>query len=366
MNSETRSRADYLRLRYAQCWEDADVLLEALDIQPHHTCFAIASAGDNALAMLSRGPRRLIAVDLNPAQLASVELRVAAYRELEHGELLTLVGSRPGSDRMALYRRCRSLLSSDSRRFWDDREQAIARGIGSAGKFERYLAVFRERVLPLIHRRNVVDTLFAPRPLEGRREFFENTWNSRCWRGTSRIFFSRFVMGRVGRDPSFYDYVEGCVADRILARARYALTELDPSENPYLQWILYGHHTTALPFALRPENYDAIRANLDRLEWREQSLEEFLESDDARGLHAYNLSDVFEYMSQESYHRILHRIIETAAGGARLAYWNLLVSRQRPETMESRITPLSIAANLHQRDKAFFYSAFVVEKVAGT
>ncbi|WP_279384602.1 DUF3419 family protein, partial [Geotalea toluenoxydans] len=91
------------------------------------------------------------------------------------------------------------------------------------------------------------------------------------------VFFSRFVMGRLGRDPSFFRYVQGSVADRILARTRHALTVLNPADNPYLQWILTGRHTSALPFALRPENFEAIRANLDRLEWHCLPLEEFLE-----------------------------------------------------------------------------------------
>ena len=70
------------RIRYAQVWEDADVLLEALDVQPGHVCVSIASAGDNALALLTQQPARVVvALDLSPAQLACLELRVAAYRD---------------------------------------------------------------------------------------------------------------------------------------------------------------------------------------------------------------------------------------------------------------------------------------------
>ena len=65
----------YKILRYAQCWEDADILLDALEIKSGDTCLAVASAGDNALSMLSRGPARVIAIDMNPAQLAAVGLR---------------------------------------------------------------------------------------------------------------------------------------------------------------------------------------------------------------------------------------------------------------------------------------------------
>ena len=88
MRSEVATRAEFSQIRYAQVWEDADVLLEGLDIQPGHVCVSIASAGDNALAMLTRDPGRVIALDLSPAQLACLELRVAAFRELAHPELL--------------------------------------------------------------------------------------------------------------------------------------------------------------------------------------------------------------------------------------------------------------------------------------
>ncbi len=108
--TEVAAHADFSQIRYAQCWEDADILLAGLAIRPGDTCLGIASAGDNCLAMLSADPARVIAVDLNPAQLACVELRVAAYRCLRHDELLRLVGSRPEDDRGALYRACRAQL----------------------------------------------------------------------------------------------------------------------------------------------------------------------------------------------------------------------------------------------------------------
>src|ERR1700676_1705624 len=119
MGSEVAVKADFSGIRYAQCWEDADVLVEGLDIQPGDVCLSIASAGDNSLALLTRRPARVIALDLSPAQLACVELRVAAYRELNHPELLELIGSTLSRRRAALYQRCRPLLSAAARDFWD-------------------------------------------------------------------------------------------------------------------------------------------------------------------------------------------------------------------------------------------------------
>jgi S-adenosylmethionine-diacylglycerol 3-amino-3-carboxypropyl transferase len=364
LQSEVAVKANFSTIRYAQCWEDADILLEGLAIRPGETCLAIASAGDNTLALLTQNPGRVVALDLNPAQLACLELRVAAYRVLSHPELLSLIGSTPGDSRESLYRRCRPYLSPEGQAFWDARPAEIAAGIGGAGKFERYFALFRRRVLPLIHSEARIKQLLAGGPLAQRVAFYEQQWNNWRWRLLFHLFFSRQVMGYLGRDPSFFNYVEGSISGRILARTRYATTALNPADNPYMQWILTGRHPTALPYALRPENFEAIRANLDRLEWRCQSLESFLAGYTGPAIDRFNLSDIFEYMSLDNYHHLLKRLIETGRPGSRLAYWNMLAPRRRPEAMAGQLRSLDeLARRLHGADKAFFYNHFVLEEV---
>lgn len=363
-SSEAAGRADFSQIRYAQCWEDADILLEALNVQPGDTCLSIGSAGDNALSLLTRQPQRVIVIDLNPSQLACLELRVAAYRELDHTGLLELIGSRTSQRRSVLYQRCRSQLSASVRDFWDARGEVVARGIGGAGKFERYFATFRNRVLPLVHPRARVERLLRGGTREVREAFYHDEWDTWRWQLMFRLFFSRFVMGRMGRDPSFFRYVKGSVAERILARAHYALTALNPAENPYLQWILTGQHTTALPFALRPENFSLIRNHLDRLEWRCEPLEGYLDTVEPGTFGAFNLSDIFEYISAENYHRLLGQLIRSGRRGSRLAYWNTLADRQRPDCMADRLRSLDeLSRTLHAKDKAFFYCAFYVEEI---
>jgi S-adenosylmethionine-diacylglycerol 3-amino-3-carboxypropyl transferase len=365
MRSEAAERADFSEIRYAQVWEDADVLLDGLEIGPGHTCLSIASAGDNAIALLTRDPARVVALDLNAAQLACLELRVAAYRELEHKELLALIGSRPSARRPVLYAKCRPRLSPAARAFWDGRPDAVTAGIGSAGKFERYFETFRRRVLPLVHRRARVDSLLVPRDRAGRIRFYSEEWDTWRWRLLFRVFFSRTMMGRLGRDPEFFRYVEGDVASRILGRTRHALTDLDPSENPYVHWILTGTHGAALPCALREESFAHIRANLDRLEWRQASLEDYLTGDSKEAFDRFNLSDLFEYVSLDHYHRLLRAVVAASRPDARLAYWNMLAPRERPAQMADSLVPLTeLATRLHLKDRAFFYSAFRVERVA--
>ena len=175
---------------------------------------------------------------------------------------------------------------------------------------------------------------------------------------------SRLVMGRLGRDASFFEYVEAPIAHRLLQRVQHALVELEPADNPYLQWILTGRHTTALPLALREENFETIRNNLDRLEWQCRSAEDYLAGAATGTIDRFNMSDIFEYMSSENYHALLEQLIEAGKAGGRIAYWNTFVDRRRPSHMQDRLHSLDeLAQRLHLSDKAFFYDRFVVEEI---
>ncbi|MEP7347601.1 MAG: DUF3419 family protein [Gemmatimonadaceae bacterium] len=363
--SEAAAHADFAsHIRYAQCWEDADVLIEGLDVQPGDVCISIASAGENSLSLLTRRPSRVVAVDLNPAQLAALELRVAAFRSLQHAEVLELIGSRPSTRRTALYARCRSGLSPDARHFWDGHSNEITAGIGSAGRFERYFATFRRWVLPLVHRRRAVLQLLVPRSKNERSEFYDRVWDTAAWRALFRLFFSERLLGWLGRDPSFFRYVDGSVADHLLGRVRHALATLDPSRNPYVEWILRGTHGEVLPHALRAEHFDTIREHLDRLEWHRLPLEALAGRGIIDRFDRANLSDIFEYMSEENATTLLSNLADVARPGARLAYWNMMVPRRGAELLPSRLNALTeLSQRLFLADKAFFYRDFLVDEV---
>lgn len=350
-------------MHYGQCWEDTDILIDALEPNSEGTYLSIASAGDNALAILSRSPKRVIALDSNPAQLSCLALRVAAYRTLTHAEMLELLGSRHSTRRYELYQRCRPCLAEIDRNYWDANLKAISYGIAASGKFERYFSLFRRNILPLIHSRKHINQLLKGGTPAEREQFYKKVWNTWRWRLLFKVVFCRFIMHRLGADPSYFHYVEGSVAKHVIERTHHVLTELNPANNPYLQWILTGQHTTALPYALRQENFAAIRANLDRLEWRQCSLDKYLSSIKPHSINGFNLSDIFGSMSETEYHALLSKLLVAAAPGARLVYWNMLTPRRAGIDFSHRVQSLdAVADNLFQLDKAFFYSAFVVEQ----
>ena len=51
-----------MRLNYAQCWEDIDVLREALSVKEGERVLSICSAGDNSFAFCLRPPGIIVGV----------------------------------------------------------------------------------------------------------------------------------------------------------------------------------------------------------------------------------------------------------------------------------------------------------------
>jgi S-adenosylmethionine-diacylglycerol 3-amino-3-carboxypropyl transferase len=357
-------RASFAFIRYASVWEDADVLCEALaPAAGGARLLSIASAGDNALALLTLDPAEVVAADLSPAQLACVELRIAGFRRLDHLALLAFLGVSPSSDRPETYRSLRAELSPSARAFWDAHPEAVAEGVIHGGKFERYLRLFRTRILPLVHPRRRIERLREERTLAQQAAFYDREWDTWRWRMLFRLFFSRAVMGRMGRDPAFFSHVEGSVGARILSRTRHALTALPVRPNPFVARIMTGNHPAeALPRYLRPEWFETIRSRIDRI----RLVEGRIDALDAGRFDGFNLSDIFEYMDPAEHVRCYGALVERANPRARLVYWNLLAPRARPDALADRVRPLrETAEDLHARDQAWFYGALHVDEVAG-
>ena len=363
MTSQIASKADFDDIRYAQLWEDADVLTGALETQPGALLVSICSAGDNALAMLTLDPERVVVCDLSKAQIECLNLRIGAFSALDHGAFLELMGSRPSDRRRELLTRALAYAGEDTRRFWKAREHDVVRhGAGGCGKFERYFRLLKNRVLPLVHSRDTIDAIFEPRDKPARKAFLEERWNSWRWRLMMSLFFSRFFMGRLGRDKAFFDHVDGSVVAHVERRIRHAVIDCDPSINPYLYWIMNATHAEHLPLAWRAEHYETIADRLGRLDIRHGSLESFVSGGEKAD--GFNLSDIFEYMSPDVFGEVYGSLLSASNTGAHFVYWNMMAPRRVPIDYAGKVLTRSDLEEAGKaEDKAFFYSDFVVEEV---
>lgn len=360
MNSEVQSKGNFSLIKYSQCWEDTNLVLNTLDIKPGDICLSIAAAGDNSLSLLTRSPKKVIAIDLNPCQLALLQLKVKAIKELDYDQFVTLFGYDQNIEsRIGLYLKIEQKLDSKTREFWSQNLSLINSGIADCGQLEYYFRLFRKRVLPLIHSRSLTRKLFTKRSKQKRADFFFNRWNTRSWRLFSKIFFSRYTLEKFGRDQAFFDYAKTSLSSQIASRLKDALVNQDPAKNPYLHWILLGRYdfeNNIVPHWLEPQNFQCIKANIDRLEIEQNSLESYLSNYKGQAIDCFNLSDIFEYMSEDNFYTCLALIESKASDGARLAYFNMLVDRiARTNQLEE--------CSIKKSNQTFFYSRFISKRI---
>ena len=383
MKSEVKeNRVDFSLIRYSQCWEDTEVLLESLNIQENDICFGILSAGDNVFSMLAENPKKVVALDISFPQIALAKLKKEVFNSLSYEEMLEFMGVMKSDKRIEIYDRIKENLDKEVKEYWDFNKEAIQKGIIHAGKFEKFFKIFREKILPFVHSKKRIEKLLEKKSRQERIEYYDKYWNNFRWKLMFKLFFSKYIVGKLGRDKEFFRYAEKNISEEMKERSRYALCELNPYENPYINYILTGNYRKdCLPYFLRKENFDKIRKNLHKVEISQSSVEEYLDQIDFK-IDKFNLSDIFEYMSAENYSKLMGKIYDNAENNALLAYWNLIVERNS-EKLDYKKTDSEIAVTgketnvngkkyermkeldrkLHEKDMTFFYTDFVVEKV---
>ncbi len=363
VKSEVEDYAKFDIIRYAQVWEDAEILIQGLQINEKDNILSIASAGENAISMLIKNPNKIYAIDLNTNQMACTELKKIAYKFLDYDECMRLIGVFECDNRIEIYNKIKENLSKATKQYLDNNIDIIEKGIIHTGKFEHYFQLFGKKVLPLIHSKKIRQELLKSKTREERIEFYDKKWNNLRWKALFRIFFSRTVMGKLGRDKAFFRYVNVNVAEHILERTKYAITELDTSQNSYLHYIINGKYDNVLPVAYRKENFETIKKNIDKLILLSESVETFVEREDVDYISKYNLSDIFEYMDDSQMCKIIEKIFTKSPAKTRLAYWNMLADKRASKYFDNLEYKEKESKELLKKDKAFFYSNFIIEEI---
>ncbi len=348
-------------IRYANCWEDADILGKALSPKAGSKILSIGSAGDNSFSMLCFDPELVVAVDINKTQLYLIELKKIIIQEFDYEQVVSFLGFRESKNRLAIFDKIKSKLSAETRQYWEQNIAQIERGVINEGKFEKYFQLFAKRILPFIHSKKTVEGLLSQKSEAEQIAFYNEKWNTWRWRLLFKIFFSKYVMGKYGRDPEFLKQVKVSVGEFIFQRAEKHLKSTHAQQNFILRYNLTGSFGSLLPNYLEPKNFDKIKQNLSKLHifegFAEAAIEKYGTFD------GMNLSNIFEYMDTDLFQKTASTLVKGLSSGGRLAYWNLMVNRQISEILPNETHFLTeLSTRLSQEDKGFFYGGFYVDE----
>ncbi|WP_380879801.1 DUF3419 family protein [Sphingomonas sp. DBB INV C78] len=322
-------------LVYAQIWEDPEVDMAAMAIEPGNHVVTIASGGCNVLSYLTADPARITAVDLNTAHIAFNRLKLAAARHLpDHGSFHRFFGQADQADNLAAYREfIRPHLDDMSRRYWEGRDLTGRRRIGGFARniYRRGLLGQFIGAAHIVARLHGVDprAMLAANSIEEQREIFETK--------LAPIFDKKFVrwltdqpasLFGLGIPPAQYDALAGeddeGMAAVLRARLEKLACDFDIRDN-YFAWQAFGRGygpapDAPLPPYLRERHHAAVVDRVGRVDVRHANFVDFLKASDDASLDRYVLLDAQDWMTDAQLAALWAEITRTARAGARVIF----------------------------------------------
>jgi S-adenosylmethionine-diacylglycerol 3-amino-3-carboxypropyl transferase len=365
-------------LVYTQIWEDPDIDLEALALQPDSHLVTIASGGCNVLSYLTGDPARITALDLSRAHVALNRLKLAAASRLPSWEAFyRFFGAADDEANIAAYARLIAPhLDPPSRAYWQGRSlQQLGRRRISIFARNAYRHGVLGRFIGLSHAIARVygvelRELLSARSLEEQRRFFETMlaplFDKRAVRWATA---NRLSLYGLGIPPAQYEALAGGREVRHVLRDRLERLACGFSlDDNYFAWQAFGRGYAEdargpLPPYLRREHFDVVRARVDRVEVLNRSITEYLAGCPDASRDRYVLLDAQDWMTDAQLNALWREITRTARAGARVIFRtaaepSLLPGRVEPELLGRWRYEAEQSRALGERDRSAIYGGF--------
>lgn len=315
------------RFVYNQIWEDPRVDLAALELGPDSRVVTIASGGCNVMAYLAAGPAQVAAVDLNPCHVHLARLKLAAARHLpSHAQFFAMFGRGDDPLNVARYHgHLRANLPADSRAFWDQNIGWLSQGLYRRSLLGRFIGLLHGagRLMGLDPRQ-----LLTATTIEEQREMFGRhiapAFDSLPVRLAGKL---PFVLYSLGIPPSQTEALRRAGGDDLIGLCRERVRRLAcdfPLSDNYFAWQAFGRRYDpsgrAVPDYLRPEAFEAIRANAGRGSVVLRTVTEHLREQPARSVDAVVLLDAQDWMNAGQLTELWTEIGRAGRPGARIIF----------------------------------------------
>ncbi|OLP56515.1 S-adenosylmethionine--diacylglycerol 3-amino-3-carboxypropyl transferase [Rhizobium rhizosphaerae] len=373
-------------LVYPQIWEDPIVDMAAMEIAPHHNIVTIGSGGCNMLAYLSGGPRHIDVVDLNTHHVALNRLKLAAFRALPgHGDVVRFLARDGLSSNIAAYDRfIASALDAETRAYWEKRSpsgkrriRVFSRNIYKTGLLGRFIGLGH-----LVARLHGVDLteLTQARSLRDQRRIFDTRIAPLFDKPVIRWITSRkSSLFGLGIPPQQFDELarlsdSRSVADVLRQRLEKLACHFPLRDNPFA-WQAFARRYPngeegVLPLYLRPESYEAIRNNTDRVQVHHASFTDLLATKQAGSMHRYVLLDAQDWMTDAQLNALWSEITRTASPDAVVIFRtagedSIVEGRLAKVVRDQWFYDTARSAELSPQDRSAIYGAFhIYRKIA--
>ncbi len=371
-------------LVYAQIWEDPEIDLEALALTSQSHVVAIASGGCNVLSYLTADPARITAVDLSRAHVALNRLKLVAASRLPSWRAYHrfFAGADDPANVAAYDRLIAPHLDGASRSYWEGRTihglgrrriSIFARNAYRHGVLGRFIGV--AHVVARLHGVRPRDLLKAESLAEQRR-FFEEALSPLFDKPMVRWATDRRLsLYGLGIPPAQYEALAGGRSMGAVLRERVERLACGFSlQDNYFTWQAfgrgYGRNEAPLPPYLRREQFDLVRARVDRVDVRLTSITDHLATLPASSRDRYVLLDAQDWMTDLQLNALWQQITRTARPGARAIFRtaaepSLLPGRLAPDLLAQWRYKEQASRSFTDRDRSAIYGGFHLYVRAG-
>lgn len=306
-------------------WEDHQILAHGLDVGPQDRVLSIGSAGCNVFNLLLSSPSRMDVLDVNSAQIDLIKIKIQAIQTLSHEDYLDL-----------LFR------------------DGISRGLAFCGRLDQAFSSFRKKILPAFWSPSVLSDLARCKILDEQREIIYRT-NLEGLRGAIEVAFGKAALSQM-RSQAQMAFVTNPNPGRDLFNRFIRLADSSLLKENFYMWLFLTGGLVEEKFrppSLQAKNHQTLRQRVSRLELHSTDIESFLFANKVT-YDKMNLSDIFEYMSDEKAQSLFSLISSRLTPGGRIAFWNLFVPR------EPKLESLNLKTRTSDVDSVCFYESFKV------
>lgn len=334
-------------IHYSNCHEDFLMLKKYLKPGAKRV-LSIASGLDNSLAFLVNSDVKVVAFDNNPSQIFLCKLKLEGIKHLSYEDFLILLGINDG-DRLKLYKQVYNYLDEYTKNYFDKHLFLIEMGLIHIGRFEYFFRLFRKKVFPLLSGEKNIRYFSNIATIEEQREYFKKHIATRRFNFVFKLFFSKKMMSKTGRDEKYFKYSKGHLHTLLRDRVEQGFTTHLNKDNPYYNYVLKNTYE-AKPLYLKEENFYKIKENITNIEIVQADFKDMLNEK----YDFMNLSDLFEYMSEEDMPSYEENVFNALNHNGIVAFWNMMNVRNFKK--HQRINNENEIID----DRAFFYRDFLV------
>ncbi len=373
--SERVFTALFSGLVYPQIWEDPDIDLEAMKLQPGEHVVAIMSGGCNVFSYVSAVPVRITAVDLNPAHVALNKLKRCAAEKLpDYAAFHRFFAEADRADNVTAYEKyLKPHLDAETVAYWDSRDtfgrkriSYFTTNVYRHGLLGRFIGA--GHAMARAHGRNLRNLLKAKNKAE-QRAIFDAEIAPLFKKPHIRWLCERpSALFGLGIPPAQFEALKGKekhMADVLYKRLERLACDFDFKDN-YFAWQAFGRRYASggpLPPYLQRENFERLRARASTVDVLHRSFTEYLAGEAPGSCDAFVLLDAQDWMTDEQLTELWTEIARTSKPGSRVIYRTAgeetILPGRIPDAILNRFSyDAEAGREMTTRDRSSIYGGF--------